>query len=327
MAVPGGRGPAARGNHGRRTRAPAADRADARHPGPGRARQRGRVGRRGQVGWREGPRLRRRRHGRAARARRRGCHRDLSRGGRVPGPGGREADGHLGRGDHRLRWGPAELRDAAAADARRPARPGLVAAVPVTYVAFDLLWRARSLLRSPYAQAPGPARRARPGRRARQRAAFLSPAGPRAGRREPRARAGGRRPQAAVLPLPARAAQRRLAEDPQSDRRRRPDRRLAPPRRRPLPPRGVRSWPLPGRQDWITSARSAPGSPRPSSATSPPGCWPSNDPTRRSPTRCRPTSPGGPEWTTPVLAAEVTYVEITPAGRMRHPVWRGLRPA
>jgi len=33
----------------------------------------------------------------------------------------------------------------------RPA-PGLVAAVPVTYVAFDLLWQARSLLRSPYAQ-------------------------------------------------------------------------------------------------------------------------------------------------------------------------------
>ena len=32
-------------------------------------------------------------------------------------------------------------------------------------------------------------------------------------------------------------------------------------------------------------------------------------------------------WTRPVLAAEVTYAEITPAGRMRHPVWRGLRPA
>ena len=32
-------------------------------------------------------------------------------------------------------------------------------------------------------------------------------------------------------------------------------------------------------------------------------------------------------WTRPVLAAEVAYREITPAGRMRHPVWRGLRPA
>ena len=34
----------------------------------------------------------------------------------------------------------------------RPA-PSLVAAVPVTFIAFDLLWQAgRSLLRSPYAQ-------------------------------------------------------------------------------------------------------------------------------------------------------------------------------
>lgn len=32
-------------------------------------------------------------------------------------------------------------------------------------------------------------------------------------------------------------------------------------------------------------------------------------------------------WTRPVLAAEVTYTELTPEGRLRHPVWRGLRPA
>jgi bifunctional non-homologous end joining protein LigD len=32
-------------------------------------------------------------------------------------------------------------------------------------------------------------------------------------------------------------------------------------------------------------------------------------------------------WTRPVLAAEVAHAGITPAGRMRHPVWRGLRPA
>jgi bifunctional non-homologous end joining protein LigD len=32
-------------------------------------------------------------------------------------------------------------------------------------------------------------------------------------------------------------------------------------------------------------------------------------------------------WTRPVLAAEVTYSEITPGGRLRHPIWRGLRPA
>jgi bifunctional non-homologous end joining protein LigD len=32
-------------------------------------------------------------------------------------------------------------------------------------------------------------------------------------------------------------------------------------------------------------------------------------------------------WARPVLAAEVTYSEIAPSGRLRHPVWRGLRPA
>jgi bifunctional non-homologous end joining protein LigD len=30
-------------------------------------------------------------------------------------------------------------------------------------------------------------------------------------------------------------------------------------------------------------------------------------------------------WTRPVLTAEVTYAEVTQAGRLRHPVWRGLR--
>jgi bifunctional non-homologous end joining protein LigD len=31
-------------------------------------------------------------------------------------------------------------------------------------------------------------------------------------------------------------------------------------------------------------------------------------------------------WARPVLAAEVTYLERTPSGRLRQPVWRGLRP-
>jgi bifunctional non-homologous end joining protein LigD len=31
-------------------------------------------------------------------------------------------------------------------------------------------------------------------------------------------------------------------------------------------------------------------------------------------------------WARPVLAAEVAYSELTPSGRLRHPVWRGLRP-
>jgi bifunctional non-homologous end joining protein LigD len=32
-------------------------------------------------------------------------------------------------------------------------------------------------------------------------------------------------------------------------------------------------------------------------------------------------------WADPILAAEVAYAEIGPSGRLRHPVWRGLRPS
>jgi bifunctional non-homologous end joining protein LigD len=31
-------------------------------------------------------------------------------------------------------------------------------------------------------------------------------------------------------------------------------------------------------------------------------------------------------WVRPVFAAEVTYLERTQTGRLRQPVWRGLRP-
>ncbi|HEY6813698.1 MAG TPA: ATP-dependent DNA ligase, partial [Propionibacteriaceae bacterium] len=31
-------------------------------------------------------------------------------------------------------------------------------------------------------------------------------------------------------------------------------------------------------------------------------------------------------WVTPALVGEVTYGELTEPGRLRHPVWRGLRP-
>ena len=31
-------------------------------------------------------------------------------------------------------------------------------------------------------------------------------------------------------------------------------------------------------------------------------------------------------WVRPDLVGEVTYAELTGPGRMRHPVWRGLRP-
>jgi bifunctional non-homologous end joining protein LigD len=30
-------------------------------------------------------------------------------------------------------------------------------------------------------------------------------------------------------------------------------------------------------------------------------------------------------WVRPVLAGQVSYTEQTPAGRLRHPVWRGLQ--
>jgi bifunctional non-homologous end joining protein LigD len=35
---------------------------------------------------------------------------------------------------------------------------------------------------------------------------------------------------------------------------------------------------------------------------------------------------GHARWARPVLAAEVAYLERTPSGRLRQPVWRGLRP-
>jgi hypothetical protein len=96
----------------------------------------------------------------------------------------------------------------------------------------------------------------------------------------------------------------------------------------PAPSWRGRSWPGRRRRTgWSTSARSAPGSPRPSAGTSPPGCWPSSSPSRRSPPPLPADVARRARWTRPVLAAEVAYAEITPAGRMRHPVWRGLRPA
>ncbi len=32
------------------------------------------------------------------------------------------------------------------------------------------------------------------------------------------------------------------------------------------------------------------------------------------------------QWVRPALVGEVTYSEETPDGRLRHPVWKGLRP-
>ena len=175
----------------------------------------------------------------------------------------------------------------------RPA-PGLVAAVPVTYVAFDLLWQARSLMHSPYVQ-----RRALlDGLALAAEHVSVPPAFP----GQARALVDASRDlglEGVVL--------KRLSSTYQPGRRSGDwlkirhlaaadvliggwlPRAGAPPTSRDL------SWlALPSPTGSITSARSAPGSPRPSSATSPPGCWPSSSRTRRSPARCRPTSPAGP---------------------------------
>ena len=170
--------------------------------------------------------------------------------------------------------------------------PALVAAVPVTYIAFDLLWQAsRSLLRSPYAQRRACSTDSRSaGLRLSVPPAFPGQAAP--SRRQPRTRPRGRRPKrlssyqpgqrsgdwlkirnlaaADVLIggwLPRAGARSQLAGSVLAGRR--------------------------GRTGWSTSARSAPGSPRPSAGTSPPGSWPSSSPSRRSPPRCRPTRPPG----------------------------------
>ena len=51
--------------------------------------------------------------------------------------------------------------------------------------------------------------------------------------------------------------------------------------------------------------------------------WPARP--RRSST-CRGRTPGTPTGWTPELVGEVTYGELTEPGRLRHPVWHGLRP-
>jgi bifunctional non-homologous end joining protein LigD len=51
--------------------------------------------------------------------------------------------------------------------------------------------------------------------------------------------------------------------------------------------------------------------------------------TRRTPAVSTPPPPAetpGVQWVQPVLVGEVGFGEWTPDGRLRHPVWRGLRP-
>jgi ATP-dependent DNA ligase len=174
----------------------------------------------------------------------------------------------------------------------RPA-PALVVAVPVTYIAFDLLWQAsRSLLRSPYVQ-----RRALlDGLALAVERLSVPPAFP----GQARALADASRElglEGVVL--------KRLSSSYQPGRRSGDwlkIRNLAADVLISgwLPRAGARSQlagsvlaGAPGRTGWSTSARSAPGSPRPSAGTSPPGSWPSSSPGRRSPPPCRPTCPPG----------------------------------
>jgi bifunctional non-homologous end joining protein LigD len=209
------------------------------------------------------------------------------------------------------------------------ARPtlALLAAVPVTYVAFDLLWQARSLLRSPYAQ-----RRALlDGLALAAEHVSVPPSFP----RQARALADASRElglEGVVL--------KRLSSSYQPGQRSGDwltIRNLAAADVLIggwLPRAGARSHlagsvlagvPGPTGLDYLGSVGSGFAEAE------------LRDLTARLLALEQPDSPfAGPlpadvtrraRWTTPVLTAEVTFVEITPAGRMRQPVWRGLRPA
>jgi bifunctional non-homologous end joining protein LigD len=210
--------------------------------------------------------------------------------------------------------------------AARPAA-ALVAAVPVTYVAFDLLWQARSLLRSPYGQ-----RRALlDGLALAAEHVSVPPAFP----GQARALVDASREvglEGVVL--------KRLSS-PYQPGQRSGDwlkiRHLAAADVLIggwLPRAGARSHlagsvlvglPGPAGLDYLGSVGSGFAEAE------------LRDLTARLLALEQPDSPfAGPlpadvarraRWTSPVLAAEVAYREITPTGRMRHPVWRGLRPA
>jgi bifunctional non-homologous end joining protein LigD len=208
----------------------------------------------------------------------------------------------------------------------RPA-PALLAAVPVTYVAFDLLWQARSLLRSPYVQ-----RRALlDGLALAAEHVSVPPSFP----RQARALADASRElglEGVVL--------KRLSSSYQPGQRSGDWLKIRNLTAADvliggwLPRAGARSHlagsvlagvPGPTGLDYLGSVGSGFAEAE------------LRDLTARLLALEQPDSPfAGPlpaevarraRWTTPVLTAEVTFVEITPAGRMRHPVWRGLRPA
>jgi bifunctional non-homologous end joining protein LigD len=209
----------------------------------------------------------------------------------------------------------------------RPA-PGLVAAVPVTYVAFDLLWQARSLLRSPYAQ----------------RRALLDDLGLAAEHVSvPPAFPGQARALVdASRDLGLEGVVLKRLSSPYQPGQRSGDwlkiRHLAAADVLIggwLPRAGARSH-LAGSVLVGTSGPAA-GLDYLGSVGSGFAEAELRDLTARLLALERPDSPFADllpadvarraRWTNPVLAAEVAYRELTPAGRMRHPVWRGLRPA
>jgi bifunctional non-homologous end joining protein LigD len=209
----------------------------------------------------------------------------------------------------------------------RPA-PSLVAAVPVTYIAFDLLWQAsRSLLRSPYAQ----------------RRALLDGLGLAAENLSvPPAFPG----QARALTDASRdlglegVVLKRLASPYQPGQRTGDWLKI---RHLTAADILIGGWlPRTGTRATVAGSVLA-GTPGPDGLTylgsvgSGLAEAESRDLTARLLDLEQPDSPFAAlvpadiarraRWTRPVLAAEVVYAGITPAGRMRHPVWRGLRPA
>ena len=210
--------------------------------------------------------------------------------------------------------------------AARPAA-ALVAAIPVTYVAFDLLWQARSLLRSPYGQ-----RRALlDGLALAAEHVSVPPAFP---------------GQARALADPSRelglegVVLKRLSSPYQPGQRSGDWLKI---RHLAAADVLIGGWlPRAGTRSHLAGSVLA-GVPGPAgleylgSVGSGFAEAELRDLTARLLALEQPDSPfAGPlpadvarraRWTSPVLAAEVAYREITPAGRMRHPVWRGLRPA
>ena len=204
----------------------------------------------------------------------------------------------------------------------------LSAVRPVTLMVFDLLRLYGSdLTAQPLSRAARAARAARPRRPALAGAPGLR-GRPRALRRDPRAGTRGRREQAPLGSLPARAgapatgSSRRTASTisavvggwrPGEDQRLRSAGRRAAGRAR----RRRRAGGSPDGWAAGSPAGRRCSSPRPSPRT--PG------PTRPSATRCPGSTAVGATWVDPVVVVEARTLEVTRDGRLRQPAYLGLR--